>query len=446
MNRFWMFTGAVCVAGAVVAQDQVQAEVAVQEAAPAEVVAVEAVAPVTPAEAPAEVVVVEEVAPAAPAEAVVVEEVAPVAPVVEAPRGPVVTEIDDRPVAASSEDANEGRFYIGAGAGGMRVHRSNQPKPGSSLRSVQPYVILRLGYDFADSPWSLEGFGSLGKTRVAKGSDAASSHFGVGAEALYHFDRYATIDPFLAGGLSFYGGNDAPMWQDTQRSHLFAQVGAGAFWHMSEKVSLRGDLRYHVGLTNEFISFTTADLSLIYFLGGDGSSSSDTVQPLVEEEKKPIEAGALAYDESSALSDKLKDVTPEGSVDEMKLELHVQYAKDTAIIQPSDYPALDELKRIIAAAIEANPNVYVTIDGHADQQHGSDHAYNQRLSEARAKSVLTYLSHNGIPVEKMKAAGHSFDMPKDPVNLDEGTPTNRRTEVVIRGVDEATRAKIRQQK
>jgi hypothetical protein len=27
--------------------------------------------------------------------------------------------------------------------------------------------------------------------------------------------------------------------------------------------------------------------------------------------------------------------------------------------------------------------------------------------------------------------------------LDEGTPSNRRTEIVIRGVDEATRAKIR---
>ncbi len=439
MNRFWMFTGAVCVAGAVMAQDQVPVE------APVEVVAVEEVAPVAPVETPAEVVVVEEVAPVeAPVEVVAVEEVAPVA-VTEAPRGPVVTEEDNRPVAASDEDEGEGRVYIGAGVGGMRVHRSNQPKPGSALRSVQPYVILRLGYDFADSPWSLEGFGALGKTRTAKGANAATSHFGVGAEALYHFDRYAVIDPFLAGGLSFYGGDDAPMWQDTQRSHLFAQAGVGAFWHLTENFSLRGDVRYHVGLTNDFISFTTADISLVCFLGGESESSADTLQPLAEE-TKAIEAGAIAYGETSALGDKLKDVTPEGSVDEMKLELHIQYAKDTAIIQPSDYPALDELHRIISAAIEANPDVYVTIDGHADRQHGSDHAYNQRLSEARAKSVLTYLSHNGIPENKMKSAGHSFDMPKDPVNLDDGTPTNRRTEIVIRGVDEATRAKIRQQK
>jgi outer membrane protein OmpA-like peptidoglycan-associated protein len=99
--------------------------------------------------------------------------------------------------------------------------------------------------------------------------------------------------------------------------------------------------------------------------------------------------------------------------------------------------------RIIKLAFEANPDVYVTIDGHADRQHGSSHAYNQELSEARAKSVLTYLSSNGVPANRMKAAGHSFDQPKDPVNLDEGTPSNRRTEIVIRGLDEATRAKIR---
>ena len=67
-------------------------------------------------------------------------------------RGPVVVERDDRQVARTDEDENEGRFYISPGVGAMRVHRTASPKPGSALRGVQPYVILRLGYDFADSP------------------------------------------------------------------------------------------------------------------------------------------------------------------------------------------------------------------------------------------------------------------------------------------------------
>ena len=58
--------------------------------------------------------------------------------------------------------------------------------------------------------------------------------------------------------------------------------------------------------------------------------------------------------------------------------------------------------------------------------------------------MRTYLAANGIAEGKMKVAGHSFDQPKDPVNLKDGTPSNRRTEIVIRGVDEATREQIRQ--
>lgn len=355
--------------------------------------------------------------------------------------GPVVTERDDRPVERTSEDEGEGRFYLGLGVGAMRLHRAASPKPGSALRGVQPYVILRAGYDFADSPWSVEGFGSLGRANNAKGA-GTQTLFGVGLEGLFHFDRYAKFDPFLAAGLSYYGASSAPLWQDGERSHLFAQAGVGAFWHFSERLSLRGDIRYHVGLTDDFLSFTTADVSLVGFFGGGEGSSADGVAPIAEAVE--IEPGAQAYDEASAHSDKLVDVTPVGSESAMHLELRVQYAKDTAIIEPTEYPALDELLRIIQAALAANPEVYVTIDGHADRQYGSDHAYNQRLSEDRAKSVRTYLASNGIAESKMKVAGHSFDQPKDPVNLKDGTPSNRRTEIVIRGVDEATREQIRQ--
>lgn len=357
-------------------------------------------------------------------------------------QGPVVTEKDDQPVEASnetSEDESEGAFYVEVGAGVSKTHRNGQPKPGTRQRGAAPYVILRLGYDFADSPLSLEAFGQLGQSKVAGGGSKITLA-GAGADLLLHFDRYATFDPFLSLGASFFSGNKAPTWHDQERSHLFAQVGLGAFWHFSENFSLRGDYRYHVGLTDEFVSFSTVDVGLTYFFGGSEEGSSDTVQPL-----GPIEQGALDYDDASAHSETLVDVTPEGSVDEMKLELYLQYAKDTSIIEPTNYPALNELARIIKAALEANPEVYVTIDGHADQQYGSDHDYNQRLSEDRAKGVKTYLERSGIPAGKMKAAGHSFDQPKDPVNLKDGTPSNRRTEVVIRGVDEATRAKIRQQ-
>ena len=354
-----------------------------------------------------------------------------------AQNGPVVTARDDAPVALTEEDAqagvvadnddgqSEGRFYLGAGAGVMRVHNPSHPAPGSDLRGVQPSVVLRLGYDFADSPWSLEGFGSLSRaTKMAKGSESGRTIVGVGAEALWHFDRSARFDPFLAGGLSFYSGNKPSLWQD-----------------LTENLSLRGDLRWHVALDEDFMHFTSADIGLTWFLGGEGDTSADTLAPLSE--RGPIEAGAARYDESSAHAEKLRDVTPVGIGDTMLLELRVGFAKDTAIIQASEQPVMDELTRMVLAAFEINPQAKIEIHGHADRQHGSDHAYNQALSEARAKSVMTFLAQNGAPVERMTAQGHSFDQPLEPVDLDNGTPANRRVEIVIKGVTEAERERIR---
>lgn len=371
-----------------------------------------------------------------------------------AQNGPVVTARDDAPVALTEEDAqagvvadnddgqSEGRFYIGAGVGVMRVHNPSHPAPGSDLRGVQPSVVLRLGYDFADSPWSLEGFGSLSRaTKMAKGSESGRTIVGVGAEALWHFDRYARFDPFLAGGLSFYSGNKSSLWQDGKRAHFFAQAGVGAFYHLTENLSLRGDLRWHVALDEDFMHFTSADVGLTWFLGGEGDTSADTLVPLSE--RGPIEAGAARYDEASAHAEKLRDVTPVGIGDTMLLELRVGFAKDTAIIQASEQPVMDELTRMVLAAFEINPQAKIEIHGHADRQHGSDHDYNQALSEARAKSVLTVLAQNGAPVDRMTAQGHSFDQPLEPVDLDKGTPANRRVEIVIKGVTEAERERIR---
>ena len=142
-------------------------------------------------------------------------------------------------------------------------------------------------------------------------------------------------------------------------------------------------------------------------------------------------------------SPELIEQTKEKMRDQMRLELRVGFAKDTAIVSPSEMPVLDELTRIVLGALEANPQARVEIHGHADRQHGSDHAYNQELSEARARSVMNHLAQNGVPPARMVAYGHSFDQPRDPVDLDKGTPTNRRVEVLIRGVDAATRERLR---
>lgn len=350
---------------------------------------------------------------------------------------PHVAAQDVAPVSASQEDASEGGFYMNIGVGGMRLHRANSPTPGSNLRGIQEYLILRLGWDFADSPWAVEASGMFAPN-LNRGStgDARREAYGLGLEALYHLsDRYAAFDPFLAAGVGLYGGHE--IWQEGDDHNPFVQAGLGFNYHFSENFSFRMDARYHVAIDEDYMSFTTVDASLTWFLGQKGDDGANDVEPLAE--AKTLEEGAEASG-----NEKLLDVTPVGADDAMHLELRVQFKKDSAIVDPVDYPVLDELTAIVKEALAANPEVFVTVDGHADRQHGSDHAYNLTLSKNRARSVAVYMNNAGVPMEKMKTAGHSFDKPLDPVNLDQGTPSNRRTEIVIRGVDAETRAKIRE--
>lgn len=355
------------------------------------------------------------------------------------PAGPVVTARDDAPVLEDSESASEGRWYISPAVGGMRLHGASTPSPGSQLRGVAPTVTLRLGYDFADSDWSLEGVLSAGHANL-KSDDSNSWILTAGLDALYHFDRYARFDPFLAFGAGIAGANGTrhAWWQDGHTVLPVVDFGFGLIYHINDRWGLRGDYRINLAVDNNLMAYSTLNVGFTYGFGG--ADEGDAVSELIP--LGPIEPGAQAYDETSEHVEIVRDVTPVGSPD-MVLELFVQYDKDTAIINPSNHPALDELVRMIRLAIEFNPDVYVTLDGHADRQHGSDHDYNQRLSEDRAKSIRTYLVMNGIDASRIRTAGHSFDQPKYPVDLDNGTPMNRRTDAVIRGVDEETRAKIR---
>ncbi len=347
-----------------------------------------------------------------------------------ASEGPAVVERDEA----------QGRWYISPAVGGVRLHRPTSTAPGSQVRGITPAVTFRLGYDFAESPWSLEGALMLGRTELK--SDKEGLLAGFNLDALYHFDRYARFDPFLAFGVGVLGtnGKRRNFWQDGHALAATADMGLGFNYHLNDNWALRADYRYNIALQDEWMGYSSVMVGVVYGLNG-GEAETEQVSNLLP--LAPIEAGAQQYDEQSEHVAIVRDVTPTGSVDEMVLELHVEYTKDTAVIDPSNFAALDELVQMIRLALQFNPEVYVTLDGHADRQHGSDYDYNLRLSEDRAKSIRTYLMLNGIPGEKLQARGHSFDQPKYPVDLDNGTPQNRRTDTVIRGVDEATRERIR---
>ena len=83
----------------------------------------------------------------------------------------------------------------------------------------------------------------------------------------------------------------------------------------------------------------------------------------------------------------------------------------------------------VVESLKNEPSVKVMIAGHTDWI-GSD-AYNQKLSERRAMSVVNYLVENGIPADRLSARGFGETQPVATNETDEGRELNRRTELHI---------------
>jgi outer membrane protein OmpA-like peptidoglycan-associated protein len=108
---------------------------------------------------------------------------------------------------------------------------------------------------------------------------------------------------------------------------------------------------------------------------------------------------------------------------ELKQAIFFQTAK--AVIMAKSFGLLDE----VATALRSRPTLHVRIEGHTDLRGG--HAYNLRLSQARADSVRAFLMGKGISSDRMQAKGYGPDQPIDNNQTAAGRERNRRVEFMI---------------
>ena len=85
---------------------------------------------------------------------------------------------------------------------------------------------------------------------------------------------------------------------------------------------------------------------------------------------------------------------------------NIFYDFNKATLRPESKAALDQL----VVLLNQNPNVTIELSAHTDCR-GSD-AYNQRLSQQRAESVVAYLIANGIAADRLTPKGYGESMPK----------------------------------
>lgn len=91
--------------------------------------------------------------------------------------------------------------------------------------------------------------------------------------------------------------------------------------------------------------------------------------------------------------------------------------------------SLVELNQIYAL-LKAQPNIVIQINGHTDNV--GDDAYNQDLSERRARAVADYLLNFGLSADRITAKGFGETKPIASNDYEEGgRAQNRRTEIEI---------------
>ncbi|HRH67806.1 MAG TPA: OmpA family protein [Bacteroidia bacterium] len=90
--------------------------------------------------------------------------------------------------------------------------------------------------------------------------------------------------------------------------------------------------------------------------------------------------------------------------------------------------SLAELGKLISF-LSKNPKIRIEVGGHTDNVGGK--AYNQQLSEKRAKSVYDYLVKNGITESRLEFKGYGDAKPVADNSSDQGRSQNRRTEFTI---------------
>ena len=131
-------------------------------------------------------------------------------------------------------------------------------------------------------------------------------------------------------------------------------------------------------------------------------------------EKDRLERERMARDSA----ERIKTLTAD-------LAAMINFDYDQATIRQNDESTLDRK----AAVLAANPNVKITISGHADER-GSDE-YNLALGNRRAAAAKRYLENKGIDASRMEVVSYGEERPLNAGHDEAAYAQNRRDEFQV---------------
>src|SRR5690606_21770492 len=130
------------------------------------------------------------------------------------------------------------------------------------------------------------------------------------------------------------------------------------------------------------------------------------------------------------------DVVRQGDNITLNMPGNITFAFDSSNLQSQFYPVLNN----VADTLNEYNQTVIEVAGHTDSV-GTD-AYNQTLSEQRARSVANYLSSRGVSMQRMIVVGAGESRPIASNSTDAGRAQNRRVEITIVAITWYGRASV----
>lgn len=309
-----------------------------------------------------------------------------------------------------------------------------------------PFVGLGLG-KFISPNWSLDGELNYQNPKFDGNSDLNWSQYGVSLDLRRHFiSEGRGWNPYILAGLGYqraeeeYDAFPSPNSPGNREDgNLAAKLGVGLQTTLDKRVGVRAEIAYRADFDDQ--SFAAPGESWF----GDVLASVGVVIPLgpkAEAAAPPPPPPAVGpscadldddgdgvnnCDDKCPGSQAGQTIGPDGCPVPVSIDLKgVNFDFDKSTLRPDAVAILSEATEIL----KRYPDLRVEVAGHTDSV-GTD-AYNQALSERRAKAVYDYLTSNGVNASRLAGPnGYGESRPIDTNETAEGRARNRRTELNV---------------
>lgn len=226
------------------------------------------------------------------------------------------------------------------------------------------------------------------------------------------------------------GYEDLSNEQLQNRDSMFAQYGGGVKYWVTDSFALKAEVRHA-------IKFHGGDNNLFYSLGFTipfDAKSAPVAAAAAKPEPKPapVVAAPKDSDNDGVYDDKDKcPNTPKGTVVDADgctkiIRLHVTFDFDKSTVKQEFMPEIQK----VADFMKVNPGYSVVLEGHTDSK-GSD-AYNQKLSDQRAKAVAKALGNLGVAAAKVTTEAYGESKPVATNDTEVGRSENRRVDAIFK--------------